>query len=151
MLRRAFALRRPARSLATAAASPPAQSAATATTARPLRVTFVNKDGSTVQTTAAAGENLLQVAHRHAVDLEGACDGACACSTCHIILDETVYDALPPPSEAEEDMLDLAFGLTETSRLGCQVVLGPEHDGIRVQLPAATRNMYVDGHKPKPH
>merc|ERR1711879_940051 len=91
------------------------------------------------------GKNILEVAHEFEVDLEGACEGSCACSTCHVILDDDVYDALPEPSEEEEDMLDLAFGLTETSRLGCQVELGAEHDGMVIQLPSATRNMYVDG------
>ncbi len=98
-----------------------------------------------------AGKNILEVAHKFGVDLEGACDGACACSTCHVILDAATYDALPPAKEEEEDMLDLAFGLTETSRLGCQVKLEPKHDGIVIRLPAATRNLYVDGHTPKPH
>ena len=82
----------------------------------------------------------------------GACECSLACSTCHVIVeDEDVFDALPEASEEEEDMLDLAFGLTETSRLGCQVVLKPELDGLVVRLPAATRNMYADGHKPQPH
>ena len=62
-----------------------------------------------------------------------------------------MYDSLPEPSEEEEDMLDLAYGLTDTSRLGCQVILKPEIDGIEVRLPAATRNMAVDGFKPQPH
>ena len=74
-----------------------------------------------------------------------------ACSTCHVIFDDETYDNLPEPSEDEDDMLDQAFGLTATSRLGCQVVIEKEHDGIVVTLPKATRNFYVDGHVPKPH
>ena len=62
-----------------------------------------------------------------------------------------VFDDLPKPSEDEEDMLDMAFGLTETSRLGCQVIVTPEMDGITVEMPKATRNFYVDGHVPKRH
>jgi ferredoxin len=61
------------------------------------------------------------------------------------------FDAIPEPSDEENDMLDLAFGLTELSRLGCQVKMTPELDGLRVRLPSATRNMAVDGFKPKPH
>jgi ferredoxin-2, mitochondrial len=61
------------------------------------------------------------------------------------------FNKLPEPSDDENDMLDLAFGLTETSRLGCQVKINKELDGIRVHLPTATRNMAVDGYKPKPH
>lgn len=72
----------------------------------------------------------------------GACGGSCACSTCHVIvMDEEMYDKLPPESEDEGDMLDLAFGLTNTSRLGCQVVMNKEIDGIVVRLPSATRNL----------
>jgi len=62
-----------------------------------------------------------------------------------------LYDALPDPSEDEEDMLDMAFGLTETSRLGCQITVTAEMDGAVLELPKATRNFYVDGHVPKPH
>lgn len=72
----------------------------------------------------------------------GACGGSCACSTCHVIVeDEKLYDMMPEPEDDENDMLDLAFGLTETSRLGCQVVMTKELDGMRVKLPSMTRNM----------
>ena len=93
----------------------------------------------------------MRLAHENDVELEGACEGACACSTCHLILDRDVYDSLPEPTDEENDMLDLAFGLTSTSRLGCQVKLTRRMDGMRAQLPKATRNMAVDGFKPKPH
>ena len=91
------------------------------------------------------------MAHKFEIDLEGACAGVCACSTCHLIFEEDVYDELPEASEAEDDMLDQAFQLTHTSRLGCQVLVQRKHEGITVQLPKATRNFYVDGHVPKPH
>jgi len=68
-----------------------------------------------------------------------------ACSTCHIILPEDAYDLLPEPEDDENDMLDMAFGLTDTSRLGCQVKLTKAMDGINITLPSATRNMFVDG------
>jgi ferredoxin len=72
----------------------------------------------------------------------GACGGSCACSTCHVIVqDPDMYDKIPEPDDDENDMLDLAFGLTETSRLGCQVKMSPEIDGIVVKLPSMTRNM----------
>ena len=72
----------------------------------------------------------------------GACGGSCACSTCHVIVeDENLYDLMPEPDDDENDMLDLAFGLTETSRLGCQVIMSKELDGLRVKLPSMTRNM----------
>ena len=67
-----------------------------------------------------------------------------ACSTCHIVVDADWYKKLPPPSEDEEDMLDLAFGLTRTSRLGCQIIITEDNDGLRVKLPGETRNMLLD-------
>jgi ferredoxin len=78
----------------------------------------------------------------------GACEGSVACSTCHVILPPEYYDVLPEPEDDENDMLDMAFGLTDTSRLGCQVKMTKELDGISVTLPAATRNMFVDGKQP---
>ncbi|RXH76094.1 hypothetical protein DVH24_018982 [Malus domestica] len=66
-------------------------------------------------------------------------------------LDVDYYNKLEDPIDEENDMLDLAFGLTETSRLGCQVIAKPELDGIRLAIPAATRNFAVDGYVPKPH
>ena len=87
----------------------------------------------------------MRAAHAGGIELEGACEGVCACSTCHVILQDEIYDGLPEPSEDEEDMLDQAYGLTLTSRLGCQIQITPELDGIIIELPAATRNFYVDG------
>lgn len=71
----------------------------------------------------------------------GACEGSIACSTCHVILEPDVYDSLEEPGDDENDMLDLAFGLTDTSRLGCQIKLTKGMDGMVAQLPSATRNM----------
>jgi ferredoxin len=108
-----------------------------------ITIHWVRKDGSIQVTKGSIGENIMRIAHQYGIELEGACEGVCACSTCHVILESTVYDKLPEPSENEEDMLDQAFGLKATSRLGCQVVVTAELDGMRVQLPAATRNFYV--------
>jgi ferredoxin, 2Fe-2S len=83
---------------------------------------------------------VLEVAHKYGVDIEGACEGSLACSTCHVIVDPSWFGKLVRPTEDEEDMLDLAFGLTQTSRLGCQIVMTDELDGLVVKLPAATRN-----------
>lgn len=117
-----------------------------------VNMTFRSPDGTTKRTVQARiGETLLQTAHRNELDLEGACEGVCACSTCHLIFPSNVYNSLEEPSEDEEDMLDMAFGLTETSRLGCQITVTKEMNGIELEMPAATRNFYVDGHVPKPH
>ena len=83
---------------------------------------------------------MLEIAHKHKVDVEGACEGSLACSTCHVIVDPAWFGKLAAPTEDEEDMLDLAFGLERTSRLGCQIVMTDALDGLVVRLPAAVRN-----------
>lgn len=105
------------------------------------RVTFITADGALRVIEARAGQTLLDIAWANDIDIEGACGGSMACSTCHVIVDPAFYGRLPPPSEEEEDLLDLAWGLTPTSRLGCQVVLTEALDGLVVSLPAETRNM----------
>lgn len=108
-------------------------------------VIFKFPDGEQKEVEAPVGISLLEVAHKNEIPLEGACEGSLACSTCHVIIeDEAVFDSLDEPTEDEEDMLDLAFGLTHTSRLGCQIIMSDELDGIVVKLPEATRNMMVD-------
>ena len=116
-------------------------------------MTFVSlKDSSKTKTVDGfIGDNLLRCAQSHGIELEGACECSVACSTCHVILEDDVFDELPEATEEEDDMLDMAFGLTPTSRLGCQIIITDDMDGMEITLPAATRNMYVDGHVPQPH
>ncbi|XP_027921750.1 uncharacterized protein LOC114179564 isoform X2 [Vigna unguiculata] len=117
-----------------------------------ISVTFIDKDGEENHIKVPVGMSMLEAAHENDIDLEGACEGSLACSTCHVIvMDVEHYNKLEDPTDEENDMLDLAFGLTETSRLGCQVIAKPELDGIRLAIPAATRNFAVDGFVPKPH
>ncbi|RFU74643.1 hypothetical protein TARUN_7618 [Trichoderma arundinaceum] len=107
-----------------------------------LWVTFIDKDGEEYKFAVSAGDNLLDIAQANDLEMEGACGGSCACSTCHVIVEEeSYYDKMPEPEDDENDMLDLAFGLTETSRLGCQVKMTKELDGLVVRLPSMTRNM----------
>ena len=108
-------------------------------------------DNKEVKVEAPEGMNLLKAAHKNNIDLEGACDCSLACSTCHLILDQKIYDSIPQAEETEDDLLDLAFGLTHTSRLGCQVLLTKQFEDTVIKIPAATKNLYVDGHKPQPH
>src|SRR3954471_22800368 len=108
------------------------------------KMTFVLKDGSRKEVDAPLGLSVLEIAHRNHIDLEGACEGSLACSTCHVIVDGEWYKKLSEATEDEEDMLDLAFGLTHTSRLGCQIKITEELDGLTVSLPTATRNMMVE-------
>jgi 2Fe-2S ferredoxin len=108
------------------------------------KMTFILRDGTPKVVEAPLGLSILEVAHRNSIDIEGACEGSLACSTCHIIVDKAWYGKLPPASEDEEDMLDLAFGLTRTSRLGCQIVISEALDGLVVTLPKETRNLLLE-------
>jgi len=105
------------------------------------RMTFIERDGTRREVDAPLGLSVLEIAHKHDIDIEGACEGSLACSTCHVIVDPEWYELLKEASEDEEDMLDLAFGLTATSRLGCQIIMTEELDGLTVRLPTSTRNL----------
>jgi len=107
-------------------------------------MTFIDRDGTRHEVDAPVGLSVLEIAHRNNIDIEGACEGSLACSTCHVIVDREDYERLSEAAEEEEDMLDLAFGLTETSRLGCQIVMTEELDGLTVRLPDETRNFLLD-------
>lgn len=107
------------------------------------KIIFIDRDNKSIEIDAPSGLSILEIAHQNNIDLEGACEGSLACSTCHVIVDPEWYDTLNEATEDEEDMLDLAFGLTHTSRLGCQIIMSDELDGITVRLPAATRNMMI--------
>jgi ferredoxin len=106
-----------------------------------LKVRFVNSFFKTTEVEANPGDSLLEVAHANDIDIEGACEGSMACSTCHVIVDGDWYSRLREPSEEEQDMLELTNGLTRTSRLGCQLRLDESLDGLIVQLPSETHNM----------
>jgi ferredoxin len=107
-------------------------------------ITFLDKEGASHTFEVADGDNLLDIAQAHDLEMEGACGGSCACSTCHVIVqDDDFYDKIEEPSDDENDMLDLAFGLTETSRLGCQVQMSKELDGLVVSTnPCTDEIMY---------
>jgi ferredoxin, 2Fe-2S len=107
------------------------------------RMVFIERDGRRREVEAPLGLSVLQIAHHNKIDIEGACEGSLACSTCHVIVDPEWYELLKEASEDEEDMLDLAFGLTATSRLGCQIIMTEELDGLVVELPARTRNLLL--------
>jgi 2Fe-2S ferredoxin len=105
------------------------------------RIVFIDVGGKRREVAAADELSLMQVAKNAGIDMEGACEGCMACSTCHVIVDPAWAGRLPPPQEAEQDMLDLTYGVTPTSRLACQITVAPPLDGLVVRLPEATRNM----------
>jgi 2Fe-2S ferredoxin len=107
------------------------------------KMVFIERDGNRREVEAPAGLSILEIAHRNDVDIEGACEGSLACSTCHVIVAPEWFDRLEEISEDEEDMLDLAFGLARTSRLGCQIIITEALDGLTVSLPGETRNLLL--------
>lgn len=109
-----------------------------------LHVNYILPNGKTVTVEAKKGDDLLTLAHRNKIDLEGACEGSLACSTCHVVVDKSFFGKLEEPLDEEEDMLDYAFALTPTSRLGCQIIMSKDIDGITVTLPKETRNMQLE-------
>eukprot|EP00696_Hemimastix_kukwesjijk_P009597 gnl/Hemi2/22111_TR7367_c0_g1_i1.p1 gnl/Hemi2/22111_TR7367_c0_g1~~gnl/Hemi2/22111_TR7367_c0_g1_i1.p1 ORF type:complete len:171 (-),score=31.95 gnl/Hemi2/22111_TR7367_c0_g1_i1:149-661(-) len=142
----------PLRTFCSSPAATGAAAAAPAVTVKPkaprvkpsnVNVTFLNKDGTEKTVVAVTGQSILDVAHAYDIDLEGACEASLACSTCHVIFTTEVYKSLPPASDEENDMLDLALGVTETSRLGCQIIITKEMEGMRIRLPEAVKNNQV--------
>jgi len=106
-----------------------------------VTVHFITADGARTKAEAAPGQRLLELAQARGMPLEGTCEGQMACSTCHVIVVEAWFDQLPPASDDEEDMLDLAAGACRTSRLSCQIVLDESLDGIELHIPGESRDM----------
>lgn len=106
-----------------------------------VKVCFIDAHNGRIAAEAADGEHLLGVAQAAGMPLEGTCEGQMACSTCHVIVAPEWFDKLPPASEDEEDMLDLAAGVTRTSRLSCQIVLTAALDGLEVRIPGESHDM----------
>ena len=104
------------------------------------RIVFKTADGVESPVDVAAGTTVLQAAWDGNIDIEGACEGVLACSTCHVIVSIDYFDKLDDPSDEEEDLLDLAWGVRPTSRLGCQITVTDELDGMELLLPASTNN-----------
>ncbi|KAK2153128.1 hypothetical protein LSH36_306g03068 [Paralvinella palmiformis] len=103
-----------------------------------VKLTFLLGDGSRQLVDAKVGDNLLDVITENEIDLDGfgACEGTLACSTCHLIFKQEDYKKLPEtPTDEELDMLDLAYGLTDTSRLGCQVIVSKEMENWEITVP----------------
>jgi ferredoxin len=104
-------------------------------------VRFLKADGTLdKEVEAKPGQRLLDVAWAAREPLEGACEGVMACSTCHVIVEPGDFELLPPASEEEEDLLDLAAYATGTSRLACQIILGEDMDSLTVRVPPGARN-----------
>jgi len=106
------------------------------------RVRFISADGADIrEVDAESGQRLLEVAQAEGQPLEGTCEGQMACSTCHVIVAAEDFGKLPPASDMEEDLLDLAANVTRYSRLACQIRLDEALDSLTVRMPGQSRNM----------
>ena len=106
-----------------------------------IRVNFVTTDEQKIVAEGQPGQRLLELGQAAGMPLEGTCEGQMACSTCHVVIGADWFDRLPAAVEDEEDMLDLAAGVTRTSRLSCQIVLTQDLDGLDVRIPDEARDM----------
>jgi len=105
-----------------------------------VRVRFIGRDGEVTEAEGEPGTVLLDLAQGSGMPLEGTCEGQMACSTCHVIVDPSDFERLPPAGEEEDDLLDLAWGVVRTSRLACQITLSEEMDTLTVKMPGGFHN-----------
>ena len=99
-----------------------------------IRITVIDREGNPHELEGPTDMNLnmMELCKAYALPVEGVCGGMALCASCHMyVLSD---HELPPPSSAEEDMLDQAFLVEQNSRLGCQIRLAPELDGLVVRL-----------------
>jgi ferredoxin len=108
-----------------------------------VKVTFLTAEGERVVAQAAAGARLLEIGQGLGLPLEGTCEGQMACSTCHVVVSPDWFDRLKPASSNEEDMLDLASGVSRTSRLSCQIAVTEALDGLEVRIPGHANDMQL--------
>ncbi|KAF7664166.1 hypothetical protein LDENG_00187180 [Lucifuga dentata] len=137
------------RTAAVALACWPAGQRSLSRSTQPLRsdnkvtVHFINRDGDKITVKGSPGDSLLDLVINEDLDFDGygACEGTLACSTCHLIFEEDVYNKLGPITDEEMDMLDLAYGLTDMSRLGCQICLTKSLEGMVARVPESVADI----------
>ena len=120
------------------------------TPTRKFKITFENQQ-KTVEVDPAAipyGTGLpgsvLDIALGAGIDIDHACDIACACTTCHVIIREG-FKTIEPSDDTEDDLLDKAWGLEPNSRLSCQAIIG--NDDLVIEIPKYSINMAKEGHR----
>ena len=99
------------------------------------KLIFIQKNGNESSVEAENGLSVMEVARDNDIGIEGTCGGSISCCTCHVIIDPEWFPIVGNPNPDEEDMLDLAVGLKPTSRLGCQIEITDELNGLRITVP----------------
>ena len=112
-----------------------------------VTITFVTAENEKIEATVPVGTNVLDAAREVGAPLPGVCEASLACSACHVIVEDNTFFEVTKKnleggelSEDEEDLLDMAPEVEPNSRLGCQIILTKEMDGMILKLPASTRN-----------
>ena len=98
-------------------------------------INFKLRNGELKKIDAEDGLTLMEVARDNDLGIEGTCGGSISCCTCHVVIEKDWFSKVGPANPDEEDMLDLAVDLKPTSRLGCQIEVTPELDGLIVNIP----------------
>ena len=98
-------------------------------------IIFTKPDGTEKNITVETGVTVMEAGRDAGLGIEGTCGGSLSCATCHVILDVDWFVKVGAPDDDEADMLDLAFGLAQTSRLGCQIEMSDALNGLRVTIP----------------
>jgi 2Fe-2S ferredoxin len=101
-----------------------------------VKITFIDVEGTARTVEGDVGSTVMETAIKQGVPgIEAECGGACACSTCHVYVDESWREKVGAPSPMEEDMLDFAYGVQPSSRLSCQIKVTEDLDGLVVRTP----------------
>ncbi|HUC49125.1 MAG TPA: 2Fe-2S iron-sulfur cluster-binding protein [Xanthobacteraceae bacterium] len=101
------------------------------------KITFIDSTGTARTVEGEVGSTVMETAIKNGVpEIEAECGGACACSTCHLYVDEAWREKVGEPSPMEADMLDFAFEVKPNSRLSCQIKVTEELDGLVVTTPS---------------
>lgn len=109
-----------------------------------IKFKIIEEGSEPKEISAKVGDNLLEVAKNNNINIIGACEGNCACATCHVIFDKSIFNKLPKATEQEEDMLETAPGLTSYSRLACQIKIEKYFNNSTIILPKIQRNISLD-------
>ena len=100
------------------------------------KINFKLRNGELKKIDAEDGLTLMEVARDNDLGIEGTCGGSITCCTCHVVIEKEWFSKVGPANPDEEDMLDLAVDLQPTSRLGCQIEVTPELNGLIVNIPS---------------
>lgn len=101
-----------------------------------VKITFIDTAGAARTVEGEVGSTVMETAIKNGVPgIEAECGGACACSTCHVYIDDAWREKVGEPSPMEEDMLDFAYEVKPSSRLSCQIRVSEELDGLTVRTP----------------